>query len=223
MPEQPAIFGFNLDLPYSEACERNKQPILEALRSWLPPEATVLELGSGSGQHAVHICRNLAVRWQPSDRPGYLEGLQRRWALEAEGLKPGTLQPPIELDVTRPEQWPTGPFDALFTANTAHIMPWAAVKQLLALSARLLNADALLLLYGPFSDNGAHTSASNAAFDAHLRSLDPAMGVRDARLLALEAAAVGLRPAADLNLPANNRILIFRRSGHPIDSAPGSS
>jgi SAM-dependent methyltransferase len=211
MPTQPAVFGFNHDLPYSEACERNKGPILAVLQSWLPPGARVLEVGSGSGQHAVHVCRTLAVRWQPSDRPEYLEGLRRRWALEAEGLKPGLLEPPLELDVTRPEQWPAGPWEAVFSANTAHIMPWKAALTLLAGSARLLRSDGLLLLYGPFSDHGVHTSPSNAAFDAHLRQLDPAMGVRDASLLAQEAAALGLTAVADLSLPANNRILIFRR------------
>ena len=202
-------------IPYSEACERNKGPILEVLRRWLPPHARVLEVGSGSGQHAVHICESLPVRWQPSDRPESLDGLQRRWALVARGPGPGHQEPPIELDVRRPEQWPAGPLEAVFSANTAHIMAWPAVLDLLAGSARVLAANGLLLLYGPFSDDGVHTSASNEAFDAHLRSLDPSMGVRDARLLAREAAAVGLETAADLSLPANNRMLIFRR--HRLD------
>jgi SAM-dependent methyltransferase len=211
-------------IPHSEACERNKGPILAVLRSWLPPQARVLEVGSGTGQHAVHFGANLAVHWQPTERPDHLEGLQQRWSLVAGGPGPGHLEAPIELDVRRRDQWPAGPFEAVFSANTAHIMTWAAVLDLLAGSARVLAADGLLLLYGPFHDDGVPTSASNAAFDAHLRSLDPAMGVRDAGLLVREAATVGLAPAADLAMPANNRMLIFRLPrldcGDPAPQAP---
>lgn len=199
-------------IPHSEACERNKGPILEVLRRWLPPAARVLEVGSGTGQHAVHIGANLAVHWQPTDRPEHLEGLRRRWALVAESPGPGHLEAPIELDVRCHEQWPAGPFDAVFSANTAHIMPAAAVPALFAGSARVLPAGGLFLLYGPFHDGGVHTSASNAAFDAHLRAIDPAMGVRDSLELLTCARAVGLLAAADLRLPANNRLLVFRRA-----------
>ena len=209
---------------HSEACERNKGPILEALRPWLAPGVRVLEVGSGSGQHAVHVCAHLAVHWQPTERPEHLADLRERCALAASGTGPGQLAPPRELDVGRPEQWPPGPFGAVFSANTAHIMAWETVLELLAGCTRVLEPGGLLLLYGPFSDGGHQTSPSNIAFDAHLRSLDPAMGVRDASLLVREAATVGLAAAADLAMPANNRLLIFRRhpprSGDPAPEAP---
>lgn len=198
---------------FSAACERNQQPILELLRAWLPASARVLEVGSGSGQHAVHMARHLVgVHWQPSDLPP-LNDLEERLRLEGRSaLAAGTvIAEPLELDVTRPEQWPAGPFDALFTANTCHIMPASAVPQLLAGAARVLAPGALLLLYGPFRDGEAHTAPSNAAFDAHLRAIDPAMGVRDARDLIGQAAALGLELRADAPMPANNRMLVFRR------------
>lgn len=205
------------DLPFSEACERNKQPLLEALRAWLPqpPDrpAQVLEVGSGTGQHGVHFSQHLPVRWQLSDRLEHLPGLRRRQAYASANGVPasGQLLPPLPLDVTQPD-WPAGPFDAVFSANTAHIMPATAVPALFAGSARVLAPDGLFLLYGPFNDGGVHTSASNAAFDAHLRAIDPAMGVRDSLELIACARAVGLLAAADLPLPANNRLLVFRRS-----------
>lgn len=196
---------------FSAACERNQQPILDVLRAWLPAAARVLEVGSGSGQHAVHMARHLAgLHWQPSDLPP-LADLEERLRLEGcSGLAQGAvIAQALELDVTRPEQWPSGPFDAVFTANTCHIMPAAAVPQLLAGAARVLRAGGLLLLYGPFRNGDQHTAPSNAAFDAHLRSLDPAMGVRDARELSAQAEELGLKLQADTAMPANNRLLVF--------------
>ncbi|MEX1315741.1 MAG: DUF938 domain-containing protein [Synechococcaceae cyanobacterium] len=199
---------------FSEACERNKQPILERLAAWLPPAARVLEVGSGSGQHAVHMARQLAgLRWQTTELAGHLDDLLERLQLEGRrGLAAdASIATPLELDVTRPEQWPRGPFDAVFSANTCHIMPTSAVARLLAGAAGVLASGGLLLLYGPFRDGEAHTSPSNAAFDAHLRSIDPAMGVRDARELARQALALGLELRADESMPANNRMLVFER------------
>jgi SAM-dependent methyltransferase len=201
-------------LPWSEACERNKEPILAVLRGWLagtPTPPRVLEVGSGTGQHGVHVCRHLAVRWQLSDRTENLAMLARRRTLEGNRPgDPGTLLPPLELDVTQPT-WPPGPFEAVFSANTTHIMPAAAVPHLLAGSARVLVDGGLMLLYGPFHDGGDHTSDSNAAFDAHLRSIDPAMGLRDALEVVREAAAVNLEAIEEVAMPANNRALIFRK------------
>lgn len=199
---------------FSAACERNKQPILEVLQRWLPAPARVLEVGSGSGQHAVHMARELAgVHWQPSELAAHLPDLRERLALEgATGLAPGaSIAPPFELDVTQPQQWPAGTYDAVFTANTCHIMPATAVPHLLATAAALLAPGGLLLLYGPFRDGEQHTAASNAAFDAHLRSIDPAMGVRDARALTDQARGLGLNLQADESMPANNRMLVFER------------
>jgi hypothetical protein len=117
--------------------------------------------------------------------------------------------------------WPSGRFNAVFTANTCHIMPAMALPALLAGARQVLEPGGLLLLYGPFQDGGVHTAASNLSFDTHLRSLDPAMGVRDALALKRQAIALGLEPLADVAMPANNRTLIFRagaRNGQQADS-----
>lgn len=199
---------------FSAACERNKQPILERLAAWLPPAARVLEVGSGSGQHAVHMARHLeGLRWQPSELSPDLADLRERLHLEGRsGLAAGaSIAEPLGLDVSQLEPWPAGPFDALFSANTCHIMPAVCVPQLLAGAARVLAAGGLLLLYGPFRDGLVHTAPSNADFDAHLRAIDPAMGVRDAQELAREAMSLGLQLLADEPMPANNRLLVFKR------------
>jgi SAM-dependent methyltransferase len=197
---------------YSAACERNKAPILAVLRAWLPPGARVLEIGSGSGQHARFFCQQLAgLHWQCSERPEAWADLAEALAAAAPGeLATGASLPaPISLEVRQAEPWPGGDYDAVFTANTCHIMPEAALAPLLAGSRRALRPGGRLLLYGPFHDNGVPSAASNAAFDAHLRSLDPAMGVRDAVQLQAQARSLGLAPLADIAMPANNRILIF--------------
>ena len=197
---------------FSAACERNKAPILAVLREWLPPGARVLEIGSGSGQHARFFCQQIAgLHWQCSERPEAWANLAEALAAAAPGeLAPGaTLAAPIALDVRQVKPWPGGAYDAVFTANTCHIMPEAALAPLLAGSRRALRPGGRLLLYGPFHDNGVPSAASNAAFDAHLRSLDPAMGVRDAVQLQAQARSLGLAPLADIAMPANNRILIF--------------
>jgi SAM-dependent methyltransferase len=205
-------------VPPAPACERNKEPILAVLQDWLPTPARVLEIGSGGGQHAAFFCQRIAgLSWQPSERPAALAQLQAQLqSVPASTLAPGSrLLEPIPLDVTRREQWPQpaegGLFDALFSANTCHIMPAAALPQLLAGAGQVLRPGGLLLLYGPFHDGGVHTAASNAAFDAHLHSLDPAMGVRDARELQDHARGLGLEPLADVAMPANNRTLVLKR------------
>ncbi|MBD2719848.1 DUF938 domain-containing protein [Synechococcus sp. FACHB-909] len=200
-------------LPFSPACLRNQEPILTLLRRWLAPGGRVLEVGSGSGQHAIHMARHLpGVRWQPSERREALGGLAARISLEGmNGLAPGAqVAAPLVLDVTQP-RWPAGPFEAVFTANTLHIMPATAVPHLLAGGARVLASDGLLLIYGPFRYGERHTAASNEAFDAHLRQLDPAMGVRDAEAIQREAADQGLHLQADEPMPANNRLLVFQK------------
>lgn len=213
LSEAQFLEGRFLDLPFSEACERNKEPILAVLQRWLPLPARVLEVGSGTGQHAVFFTRELSpLDWQPSELEGNLAGLQARIEREgASALAAGSrLHAAVALDVSR-GPWPPGLFDAVFSANTAHIMPAASVPDLLAGAARVLRPGGLLLLYGPFSDGGEHTAPSNEAFDAHLRSMDPAMGVRDADWIGALAAELQLEPVADVVMPANNRTLIFRR------------
>ena len=200
---------------FSAACERNKEAIQAVLLAWLPPGAQVLEVGSGSGQHAVFFAQSIAgLTWQTSELPAHLAGLGERIALEGScGLAPGSqILMPIALDVSAPGDWPDQRFDAVFTANTSHIMPASSVPDLLAGAAEVLVPGGLLLLYGPFSNHGIPTAASNVDFDLHLRSLDPAMGVRDAVTISEQAQGLGLNPVADVVMPANNRTLIFRRN-----------
>lgn len=192
---------------FSPACERNQVPILAVLKEWLPVHAQVLEIGSGSGQHAAFFCQQIAgLTWQTSERQECLLDLQA----QLEALSP-TLPPAIALDVTNAGQWPSQSFDAVFSANTCHIMPAAAITHLLAGASRVLRPSGLLLLYGPFNYGGVHTAASNASFDQHLRSLDPTMGVRDASELVQQAQNLDLERVADLPLPANNQMLVLKR------------
>jgi SAM-dependent methyltransferase len=208
----------------SPACERNKRPILALLQTWLPERARVLEIGSGSGQHAAFFCATIpGLTWQTSERLAGLATLQGQLAdLAPQDLAPGAALPEaICLDVMAAKPWPSGRFNAVFTANTCHIMPAMALPALLAGARQVLEPGGLLLLYGPFQDGGVHTAASNLSFDTHLRSLDPAMGVRDALALKRQAIALGLEPLADVAMPANNRTLIFRagaRNGQQADN-----
>lgn len=197
-------------LPFSEACERNKEPILKALRFWLPATGTVLEIGSGTGQHVVYFAREIpGLSWQPTDLQSRLPGLEMRIGREGGDNILG----PAVLDV-RTDQWPRGPFAAVFSANSAHIMAWSAVARMIEGVARVLAPDGCFFLYGPFHDAGRHTAPSNAEFDQQLRAADPSQGVRDAVQVRHLAADCGLLAEADLSLPANNRILIFRNPEH---------
>jgi cyclopropane fatty-acyl-phospholipid synthase-like methyltransferase len=194
-------------LPFSPACERNKQPIAEVLDRLLEKGARVLEIGAGTGQHAVHFARlRPDLYWQATDVAGNLPGLKARLAREAGPQLP----PPIALDV-RDRNWPEGPFDAVYTANTLHIMPFELTGVLLERSAQLLQSGGCLICYGPFQDNGMHTADSNRAFDQSLRQRDPAMGVRDTVEIYRLARAAGFEPEEDIAMPANNRVLVVRR------------
>lgn len=193
-------------LPYSEACERNRGPILEVLRETFADRRRVVEIGAGTGQHAVHFARNLThLTWQPTDRVEYLEGLAARIAAEG----PSNLATPLELDVLR-EPWPAVTGDAVFSANTLHIMSWPAVTALFAGVRHVLTADGVLAIYGPFKYGGRCTTASNAAFDAMLRERDPESGLRDFEAVDALAAAAGLELRADQVMPANNQLLVWR-------------
>lgn len=196
--------------PFSPACERNREPILTQLRPLLSHCARVLEIGSGTGQHAVHFARAMPwLQWQCSDLPGALPGIEL-WMAEA-GL-PNT-PPPIALDVDGPWPAPPRPFDAVFSANTLHIMSWPQVERMFEGLPSLTADSALLLIYGPFTEHGRHTSQSNADFDAALRARAPHMGVRDAADVDRLAAAAGFELQQDLALPANNRLRVWRRRG----------
>lgn len=202
-------------LPESAAAERNGPHILAALRELIPPSARVLEIGSGWGQHAVQFCTAMPeLDWQPSEQAGQLEVLAAR-ARHA-GL-PG-LRQPLALDV-REGPWPAGPFDAAYSANTAHIMSWPAALAMLAGVSRSLAPGAPFLLYGPFNLGGEFTSDSNAAFDRDLKSRDPAMGIRDMEELEKAGVEHHLSLEARLPMPANNFLLVFRRRIRPADEA----
>ncbi|WP_374265569.1 DUF938 domain-containing protein [Zoogloea sp.] len=193
--------------PWSAACERNQEPILAVLREQFADRQRVLEVGSGTGQHAVHFAAALPqLSWQTSDRPEWLPGI-RLWLAEA-GL-PNT-PPPLTLDVTGP--WPAEQFDAVFSANTLHIMGWPEVEALFAALPAVLAPDARLTIYGPFNYGGRFTSPSNAAFDAALRADDPKRGIRDFEAVDALARAIGLRLVEDRAMPANNRCLSWRRT-----------
>ncbi len=193
--------------PFSAACERNREPILEVLRGVFTEPMTVLEIGSGTGQHAVYFGAHLPdVRWQTSDRNEHHPGVQL-WLDEA-GLK--NVLPPLSLDVSK-QPWPIADVDAVFSANTTHIMSWPEVERMFEGVGDLLKVGRPFCLYGPFNKNGEFTSASNQAFDADLKSRDPQMGVRDIGDLEVLAEKNGMVVEDDVEMPANNRILIWRR------------
>jgi len=196
-------------LPFAPAAERNRGPILAALREHLPASGEVLEIGAGTGQHAVYFATECpGLTWQPSDRAGNLPGLRARVAAEG----PANCHPPVELNVAA-EAWPVARAHVVYAANVAHIMSWERVLDLLAGAARVLVPGGLLALYGPFHRDGRPTADSNAAFDRELRARDPQQGIRDDREVVAAAAAHGLRLDRDIDLPANNRLLLFRRDG----------
>jgi SAM-dependent methyltransferase len=193
-------------LPFSDACERNKVPILEVLRTAFTDCTRVIEIGSGTGQHAVHFARYLPhLHWQPTDRAEHLPGLSARIAAEG----PPNLAAPVELDVLA-EPWPAVRGDAVFSANTLHIMSWVGVQALFAGLPRILATGGVLAVYGPFKYAGRCTTESNAAFDAMLRERDPQSGIRDFETVNELAEVAGLRLSADHAMPANNQLLVWR-------------
>jgi cyclopropane fatty-acyl-phospholipid synthase-like methyltransferase len=194
------------DKPHSPASERNREPILTVLRDFLSDRSCVLEIGSGTGQHAVHFAQAMPhLRWQASDRGENLPGI-RAWLGDAAlSNTPG----PIELDVTG--TWPAARFDAVFSANTLHIMGWPEVEALFGALPGVTTHDAKLAIYGPFNIDGRFTSDSNAAFDASLKASAPHMGIRDVAAVDALALAAGFTRVADIAMPANNRLLLWQR------------
>lgn len=191
----------------SDAAERNKGPILQVLSRELAHSRRVLEIGSGTGQHAVHFAAHLPhLSWQPSDFGDYLPQLRERLALE----RTANLLPVIELDV-RLHPWPAEPVDAVFTANTLHIMSWSSVQEFFRGVGEVLTAPGVLCVYGPFRYGGRYTSDSNAVFDDFLRKRDPASGIRDFEALDELAREQGLRATADHPMPANNQLLVWKK------------
>ena len=192
--------------PYADACDRNRGPILEVLRQHFVDRQQVLEIGSGTGQHAVYFASALPqLIWQTSDREDNLPGI-RLWVDEA-GLP--NVPEPLALDVRG--QWPHARFDAVFSANTLHIMSWDEVKALFAALPSVMSDDAVVAIYGPFNYGGCFTSASNAAFDASLKRRSAHSGIRDFEAVDQLARSTGLRLVEDHSMPANNRTLVWRR------------
>jgi SAM-dependent methyltransferase len=192
-------------LPFSEACERNKDPILAVLRECLAHRLHVLEIGSGTGQHAVHFARHLPhVYWHPTEQRSYLPDLAARIQLEGDQ----NVKPPTLLDV-RQSVWPLRSVDAVFTANTLHIMSWPEVIAMYRGIGGVLSAGGVLCVYGPFRYDGRYTSESNRDFDRTLQERNPLSGLRDMTAVTHLAAEYGLRLTADHDLPAFNRLLVF--------------
>jgi hypothetical protein len=196
----------------SPSTSRNKGPLLEALRAELDGPARVLEIASGTGEHAVHFCTALPqLSWQPSDiAEDALKSIEA-WR-EATGL--AAIAAPLQLDVTADRWWTAvpGKVNFILCCNMVHISPWATTPGLMAGAGALLPVGGKLALYGPFSRAGVHTAASNEAFDQSLKSRDPAWGVRDRDDVAREAKGAGLRLIREVDMPANNLVLLFEKA-----------
>lgn len=193
--------------PFSEACENNKEAILQIIKAVFSKPTTVWEIGSGTGQHACHFAENLPhLKWQPTDRPEHLVGIHL-WRDEAQLAN---LLPPLSLDVAD-LLWPCERIDAVFTANTLHIMSGDEVRLLFERLAVYLAADATVCIYGPFNYAGAYTSESNARFDLWLKERDALSGIKDFEAIIALAENGGLELQADNPMPANNRLLVLRK------------
>jgi len=194
--------------PFSPACERNRSPIMNVLRPLLAETKSVLEIGSGTGQHAVFFGANMPhLTWQTSDLAENHSAI-RMWVEEA--ALPNVLLP-LVLDV-EDDEWPAERVDAVFTANTLHIVSWSSVENMFAGVARVLNAMGLFCVYGPFSYDGRHTSESNARFDLSLHNQNPQSGIRAFEQIGELAARNDFSLLDDHTMPANNRLLVFRKT-----------
>jgi cyclopropane fatty-acyl-phospholipid synthase-like methyltransferase len=194
--------------PYSQACENNKQPILEVIRPFLKNATDLLEIGSGTGQHAIYFAEKMPhINWQTSDLLENHQSIQM-WL---DDCPLNNIYPPIALNVLT-DDWPEESYDAVFSANTAHIMPWHAVEAMFKGVANQLNSKGLFILYGPFKYNGEYTSASNEQFEGWLKSVDPERGIRDFEAIQLLANNNGMSLLNDYPMPANNQILVWQKT-----------
>lgn len=192
---------------HAPATLRNRDPILAVLRRVLPRAGVVLEIGSGSGEHAAYFAAALEpLRWQPSDRVSDDFADIAAWASDAGAT---TVEPAVVLDAAA-DVWPLAQADAVFSANVAHIAPWSATQGLLRGASRILSPGGPLVLYGPFMRDGRHTAASNAAFDDQLRQRNPSWGIRDLADVVTEAKHCGLELDEIVEMPANNLTLVLR-------------
>jgi SAM-dependent methyltransferase len=196
-----------MDRPYAEACDQNKSPILAVLSRLFADTRAVLEIGSGTGQHAVHFAAALPhLSWQTSDVAENHAGIAA-WLDEAS--VPNLLYP-LDLDVCG--TWPDETYEAVFSANTSHIMSWFEVERFFEGVGRVLAPAGRFVLYGPFNYNGRYTSDSNRRFDGWLKSRNPRSGIRDFMDLNSLAEAQGLSIEEDIEMPVNNRILVWQRN-----------
>lgn len=194
-------------MKHSEACERNKGPILEILKDALKDQSHVLEIGSGTGQHAVHFGKFLKhLIWQTSDLRENIPDIEER----INSVATDNVIVPVELDV-RQEVWPVEKADAVYTANTLHIMPWDYVPDFFAGTGRVLGSKGLLFVYGPFKYNGKFTTESNAEFDDWLKSRNSQSGIRDFEDVDKLALNQGLKLINDYKMPANNQLIVWGR------------
>jgi SAM-dependent methyltransferase len=196
------------DAQTAPAVVRNREPILAVLRRVLPAQGTVVEIASGTGEHAVHFAAAFPqLVWQPTDPdPSALRSI----AAHGNSARLPNLLPPLELDAASPH-WPVARADAIVSINMIHIAPWSAAEGLMAGAGRLLISGNVLYLYGPFKENGHHTAPSNAAFDESLRRRNPEWGVRDVGAVSELASRYGFDLVERVAMPANNLSLVFRR------------
>ncbi len=193
--------------PYAESCEQNRQPIGQILQRYVENRQSLLEIGSGTGQHAVYFAAQYPwLNWQTSDLAEYHPGIQA-W-IDDSGL--GNVLAPIELDVSG--DWPGQEYDLIFSANTLHIMSASEVEQLFRHCPACMQTDAALLIYGPFNYANQYTSDSNARFDQWLKQRDLASGIKNFEWLQDIASNSGLECVADYPMPANNRILVWQKN-----------
>ncbi|KQO70750.1 SAM-dependent methyltransferase [Methylobacterium sp. Leaf87] len=193
---------------YAPAVPRNREPIGAALASVLPRFGTVLEVASGTGEHALHWAATFPhLIWQPSDPDPVA---RRSIVAHTRAAACANLRPPLDLDVSMPH-WPISRADAIVCINMIHIAPWAATPGLMAGAVRLLPPGGVLVLYGPFREHGVRLANSNAAFDADLRARDPAWGLRDLSAVTRAAEAHGLALSQHVAMPANNLFVVFRK------------
>ena len=200
-----AATGTIMEKPRAPSTEKNREPILAVLRAYFADRREVLEIGSGTGQHAIHFAAEMHhLTWQTSDCPDNLPGIAAWLAEAALANTPA----PFVLDVVG--DWPKRRYDAIFSANTLHIMPWEAVERLFARLPDVLAPDAKLAIYGPFNYGGNFTSDSNAAFDRWLKEKAPHQGIRDFERVDELAAQAGLTLIEDRAMPSNNRCLLWQ-------------
>ena len=195
---------------HAPSAERNHEPLLSVLRELLPPGGTVLEVASGTGQHAVFFARAFpGLVWQPTDADPIARASIEAWRRE-EGLP--NVRPPLALDASAPP-WPVESADAVVCINMVHISPWEACRGLMRGAARVLPPGGPLILYGAYFIEGRPTAPSNLAFDASLRERNPAWGVRELGAVTAEARAQGLERDQVIDMPSNNFTVVFRRRG----------